>query len=59
MATTAWGDMGDDGTQDWDIGDRLQNPAPAGFGDIDHCTTISNQSLPNANTFVSELWPSY
>jgi hypothetical protein len=46
-----WGDMGDDGTQDWDIGDRLQNPAHAGFGNIHHCTTISNEALANAKTF--------
>ena len=49
-----WGDMGDDGTQDWDIGDKLQNPAPAGFGDIDHCTTISIESIANYKTFVSD-----
>jgi hypothetical protein len=46
-----WGDMGDDGTQDSDIGDRLQNPAPASFGNIHHCTTISNEALANAKTF--------
>jgi hypothetical protein len=54
-----WGDMGDDGTQDWDIGDKLQNPAPAGFGDIDHCTTISIESIANYKTFVSDLSRDY